>query len=517
MSADLKGRIVLVTSFATLILIAALLYFDFRRGSRPGLKKIGEADSAVERVERRYSGQALWQTLESSSNIYDYDIIRTEANSQTRLVIHGTPIQIGENSVVVIHFEEGRMDVNVKRGVITADNRAPGLAQLRIRAGDVDAETSSGLVQTEVTRKGEVSNTVIEGTVKLKEKEKALDLKRGQEYNSTSGRIVERGRAPDPLPPQHAEIDLQLPAPSDEQTITGSSGLVHFVWASTPDAAAYELAVSQGSRFSPGAHTIRSRVKRIAVNLPPGSYVWKVDAFASDGRTIGRSDVRSFSLRKEAPRANVNVTPRSGDEFTPAEAGKGVLFNWKRNPESTTEHFQMARDKDFKSEVVEKKVTRNHVVMKGPIKSGTYYWRVRGTVEGNAQPFSTPAKVVIAPEPSLADPELTPPRIICPAEGEVVDMTDINTLDFRWESTGKDDNYRMKVYHVVRGHQRPVFETEASHPGVTISDLTVLDKGRFLWVVERVRTGPEGIISGTPARVNFIITLQDEQPIRIKK
>ncbi len=452
---------VVTVAFGLLGLISFVLFLDFAQSTLPGLQKIGRTDSVVADVERRYSGQAVWQTIENSSDIYDYDIIRTEADSEANLMVQGVAIHLGPNSFVMIHFEKNRIELNVKRGSVEVDDKHVGKPEVRIVS--VMRFTAPG--------------------------------------KSTAGT-------------RQSSVTLLSPGPDAVKSVSGQNGSVHFSWANSPGAAMSELIVSHDSAFADPVKPVPSYGTRITLDVPPGTYFWKVKAQFADGRTAGVSEIRRFFVARGTGAAETAVTPGSRELFSRHELHEGVLFNWVRDPESTADVFQMAPDKDFTAPLFERTVPTNHFVLKEPVGGGTYYWRTRGTVGGKAGSFSRAVPVRIAPE--IFSPDEVHPTLLLPARDSIVDMTDPDTLGFRWQGVPGTALYRLRVFHALRGHQILVHETEMTRTEAVLSDLTKLDRGRFFWSVEAVRQpGAQRSLEG-PARNRFDITL-DEAPIRLKR
>lgn len=523
MALSRSERNVLFAAFSLLAILLLVLYFDLHQNTTPGFQKIGRTDSAIARVERKYSGQSVWQALETTADVYDYDIIRTEAKSEVNLTVEGLPIHIGENTFVMIHFEKDRVVLKLARGSILVDNRAANRPAFRIEAGKTapltTIESRAGLIHVDLARNGEQRVSVLSGLAQVRNQQAEKTLQRGESLNAQGNVETVRDAANvERLIKSSYKSKVTLLSPELDATrlTSGAVGALHFSWASAPSAAGFRLVLALDREFTRQVQAVDSRVSRITLEVPVGKYFWKVISKSADGTTTGESSSRSVSLSHGVQPARA-VMPRPGETFTRDEVSGGVLFNWTRDPLSTGDVFQLAKDVEFKSSLRELNVPSNHYVLIDPLDPGTYYWRTRGTVEGMEIPFSKPSQVKIAADPFLADSTIGQPQLLSPRVHEVVDMTEPDSLDFRWGKVLTSERYRLRLFQALRGHQVLVYEMETEKANLSLTDLTKLDRGRFFWRVEAMRSGPRGHLFGKTAIGRFDITLSQEQPIRLKR
>jgi hypothetical protein len=108
------------------------------------------------------------------------------------------------------------------------------------------------------------------------------------------------------------------------------------------------------------------------------------------------------------------------------------------------------------------------------------------------------------PEPQPAIPEPLPaPRNLRPAAGytltEEIILQD-RRIVFNWDRVSGATGYTFILYQVERGINREILrQTALRTPSYTLTDLTLLDAGEFVWRVEAESGNAE---QGTEAATN---------------
>ena len=84
---------------------------------------------------------------------------------------------------------------------------------------------------------------------------------------------------------------------------------------------------------------------------------------------------------------------------------------------------------------------------------------------------------VIDPE----DPE--GPVAIKPGNNSIVDMTDSDRLTFSWMGIYGATHYKILLYEVRKSIDRPIFTKEVDGTFYILTDLRILNTGKFLWQI----------------------------------
>ena len=161
-------------------------------------------------------------------------------------------------------------------------------------------------------------------------------------------------------------------------------------------------------------------------DLPDGAYLLEVRSIAADGLE-GAVATRKFVL-KARPAAPFASQPAEGAKVY----GDSVTFKWSESVVAEKYHLQVARDKEFKSLLLDRKdVTgADH---KFALEPGNYFWRVASIAKADDHgPFSEVFGFVqrkIPESPGAADP---------PAIGE-------HDIAFSWKAGDAGQKFRYQV------------------------------------------------------------------------
>lgn len=143
-----------------------------------------------------------------------------------------------------------------------------------------------------------------------------------------------------------------------------------FRWtASEDDSLRYRLQVDVDDAFAAplvDAGDLRRTEHRVAADLPPGEYAWRIGATDADGRHGPWSDPIRFTLHPPGEGPGVD-----------AAAADGVLqVRWRQGDEGQRYRFQLSRDAAFDQVAVERVLDDNAIDLPD-LRAGTWYMRVR--------------------------------------------------------------------------------------------------------------------------------------------
>jgi hypothetical protein len=65
-------------------------------------------------------------------------------------------------------------------------------------------------------------------------------------------------------------------------------------------------------------------------------------------------------------------------------------------------------------------------------------------------------------------------------------------LDFSWAAVAGASGYIFTLYQITPGGNREILRSQRRETSFTLTDLSLLDAGRFLWRVEAVNQGQPG-------------------------
>ena len=255
-----------------------------------------------------------------------------------------------------------------------------------------------------------------------------------------------------------------------------------FRWKESAEASSYEVQVSRDPAFKDRALSLASDKDSIATDsLAAGTYYWRVRSlygFNTDAALV--SQAQQFTVTPAAElAAPEQLLPREGD--TPSDlafSSGNALFNWQGSRDFTGYEFRIARDRDFKNIVYQKKVAANYHKPKMALPKGTYYWTVSGvTAAGVSSPRSSPRAFTVV--------GAQPPGLIAPEAGAAVNAIGAREMNFRWSGLNGGQRYRLELSR-DREFKKPVrivTVSEASRsvpmpaPGVYFWRVRLLDDG----------------------------------------
>ncbi|MBN1613843.1 MAG: FecR domain-containing protein [Deltaproteobacteria bacterium] len=178
-----------------------------------------------------------------------------------------------------------------------------------------------------------------------------------------------------PLPPFIQE-------PLDDSRYRGKS--VAFRWLNVPDSVVYQIQFAREKDFSkPLAEPVNVKSLEYEKNFSDyGPYYFRIRSLADDGYEGLWSDAVGFVLETPPPSPPVEK---------PSLEGKELHIRWQDLGERMSYHCQIARDKDFRDMVVDRKLDKPEITVPRPEKAGIYYVRTSSIdSEGYEGGFSSP-------------------------------------------------------------------------------------------------------------------------------
>jgi hypothetical protein len=215
---------------------------------------------------------------------------------------------------------------------------------------------------------------------------------KGSRYSAASDFAIDRTEAP-PAP------TLLKPESGARKT---PGQLLSFEWREVPGADGYQIEV-----LSEGKAVVSEKVKGSSHTWSPkdaGRYLWRVRSQDKFGRDTIFSQARELNVDARTPTL---VLPADRDTFSLAQKKMQVDFSWTQVDGAAQYEIEIAKDPDFKSGAIRRKVPGNEHQWTVD-KSGIYYWRVRAKAPGVDNPPFSPSRQLTIKELEL----LPPPRLL---------------------------------------------------------------------------------------------------------
>jgi hypothetical protein len=117
---------------------------------------------------------------------------------------------------------------------------------------------------------------------------------------------------------------------------------------------------------------------------------------------------------------------------------------------------------------------------------------------------------------------LPPPVVVRPTAGKRYGLEELRTLKnivFEWKTVQGANAYIFTLYKQVENGRRRITGTSPSAgTSNVLDDLKVLENGTFIWQVEAVRVGRNGVIErrGRPGEYRFVLDFPPPEPVQIE-
>jgi hypothetical protein len=385
---------VTLSCVALLVIFSALLYLDFNRRVQAGGEQIGTLRQRVNKAQRKYTNQVVWEGLDNEVPVYNNDSIRTGDYSSAVIELRdGTQIDLSENSMIVLNISEEAMDIDFAYGSIAA-KRGENQSDAGGDSGDAPAELN--------IRSDDKVITIEDSDVSLAQGTdggKGLDVtvSRGEASISTeSGETQtvgkdERARLTEKsIEVKKISLRPLGPANGGRLFVSGrGTARVNFTWAASAENAgdrgtAVTFEVSRKRDFSEITNRQTVRGNAAATNLGEGAYYWRLSAKNNAGQT-DRSEVRSLTILKNSPLTL--QSPASNARFEFVTSKPLINFAWSENELASGYVLEIAGDRGFRN-VIQQRRTQVRNTSLG-LDAGTYFWRVRTqTTTGGSETVS---------------------------------------------------------------------------------------------------------------------------------
>jgi hypothetical protein len=287
---------------------------------------------------------------------------------------------------------------------------------------------------------------------------------------------------------------------------------------------------SEDSQENPASHYLLEIADNPALNNPQvriqartssalhsglgaGRWYWRVTPGFSaeyDG-SPAPSSVSSFTImQSDALPPPSLMAPAPETVFSLDGEREDIWFSWKPGTEAEAYTIRISRSRDLTNPRITETNKNTYYVYNAQntaLESGRYFWGVFGTIRGTDTQLSpvwsfiagtvppeapaTPAPVVstapvTAPSPPKAEPAPAPAPVVPqvkPANNFVFradHLRGASGIDFSWTPAG---NYTFTLFQEGAA-QRSILSTSVLGDSFTLSDLTILSRGQYMWQIK---------------------------------
>ena len=217
---------------------------------------------------------------------------------------------------------------------------------------------------------------------------------------------------------------------------------IFFRWKESEAASSYAVDISKDPAFRDRALTLGSDNGSIATDtLAAGTYYWRVRnvyGFNPDASIISQSRQFVISPAADLP-APEQLLPDEGEQSSDLSLSSGAaIFNWRESGDYTGYDFRIARDREFRNVVYQKRTAVNFHKPKITLPKGTYYWSVSGvTAAGTSSLRSLPRAFTVV--------KALPPGLLGPEPGAAINSLDAREITFKWSGINGGQRYRFEL------------------------------------------------------------------------
>ena len=144
-----KDFLIPISCLIIIIISSILLYIDFtKKIDYSGSEQIGTITFKKRIAERKYAGEVIWETIDKSAPIYNYDSLKTSESSLSVIKFKdNTEVELGENTFILLTWSEDEgAKINFTKGSISARAKTKDSkiniisdgAKIKVDQGDIE-------------------------------------------------------------------------------------------------------------------------------------------------------------------------------------------------------------------------------------------------------------------------------------------------------------------------------------------------------------------------------------------
>lgn len=506
-----RDTVVIAAGIAVVVFAAIRLYSEFNRriGSETS-RAVGTITYRYRVAQRRHSSPVVWENVEQRDTVFNRDTIRTDNLSEAIVTLgDGTKIELDPESMIVLKIDEESQEIEFLNGSIVVN---PGTAGDRLRINN------SGRIISDLS--GRLRAAILGESMEITGSPAFLDFQ-GNRRHLQAGLITRvQGKS---LNLFTAEISLKFPDDNERYFTDSASRDVNFRW-ERPDQSVSTIEIADDREFQKIRFRDKISDRTTTISLTEAIYYWRI--LDENGRF---SEIRKFRIIQN-PQLTV-ISPEDGRSFNSDSGNPEIYFSWNVPALSVKYRLEVSRDREFKAHVVDTNVFRNGITQS--FQPGEYFWRLSaqgafpeavsrspvmafivkpppGTTTAPENKTGSENRETAASENSTIIPAVENLQLIFPEPGAVIDMSQRDSIPFRWKKMDGNIRYFFKLYNVTAGRIL-VAQTTTERTDFSFADLSKLDTGRFAWSVEA--SGEDGRdISRAEGEFSIVLTEQLEKP-----
>jgi hypothetical protein len=428
-------------------------------------------------VQRRLGDRVVWDRLANESPVYVGDLIRAAEVSSATIYIQDNGLDLDENTLIRISSSpEGEgLQIILAYGTLTffAGDKAKSITVI-LNEQQINPEPGT-VLSAVMPENGQASVKVYESTEQLV-KERPLR------------------KIPEPR--------LLSPAANSIIRYRNDFPALNFKWTNIEGVSSYILQVSSSPDFNnPRIQKKTSSVSVSLNELGEGLWFWRV-------------------MLDLPPMYSVSPV-FSGISFFRIEQSASEIVESVKNVSIAQWLADEAPSKKPPPEVPQEILTANFIVVTPdppPVEAAVPVQPRPSTAQARRPAQPRPVTRSTPPPAAL----LPVPRNIQPAQRTTYGYAQLQSqkaIDFRWSVVQGANAYILTLYQQTANGRRQIFRTTINNgTRYTLDNLSLLDRGTFIWQVEAVRMRRGNAIEqhGRTAENIFIIDFPAPSPVEIE-
>ncbi|MBI3395514.1 MAG: FecR domain-containing protein [Spirochaetia bacterium] len=410
--------IFVIVSLIVLFGASFLLYRDIKQRGTGSGELVGKITFKNHVAQRKFDRQVVWEEVETSSDLYNGDWIRTADLSEAELELKdGTKITLDQNSMILLNITDKASKINFIQGAVAAKGASKGL---EISAQDKVINVGDGDVQ-------------LSGTG---DKELALVVKKGEASVSSGGgkeeRINQNEKATVGKNISVKKVTLRQTYPGDGARVftPGAKDPVAFSW---ERAGQVTLEVSPDRSFGGATLRAASNGDSQALALGEGIYYWRIT------QGTDTSDVRRLSIIRKKPLSLYSPSP--GATFEYATSDPFINFSFQKDEFADDYNLEVFRDSGLTDRVFNTSTRTANISTHLP--AGRYFWRVSS--QSGVQGASNTS--LVSEFSVLKRDKIAPPVLLRPESGRTISAVFLEKegVVFSWSGAPEIKRYTISV------------------------------------------------------------------------
>jgi len=495
-------------------------------------------------VQRRHTDRVLWDRLFVESPLYTGDVIRVAEDSSASLRLESNQIDLSENTLIRVQLAQNKkepMQIELSQGSLDIKTEGAEIT-LSVMGRVIQAGPETALVAT--AKEDGLVVQVSKGTAVIEDKDN-----RNQSQETTRELTAGTMLALDTEGVEKADpaVVLILPRLDARYLKNGPNPInVAFSWnrINMESSIALNLEIASDRGFTQNKRIIGNLYDNASSAFGTGISYWRL--------CLGDSPLASGRVTVLEAGGPTLINPANSSLFRYQTDLPVLFFQWSIVAYASNYLVEVSDSPNFANPRIRRE-TSIASFTESSLTGGTWYWRVMPVFppvyEGSAA-FSSVASFRIergileepvwvepvkeepvkeepppppppppppAPRPAPVTPP--PPEPLAeaanrlPTNGHTIGIQELRTkrsIDFSWSPVSEANCYIITIFQETADGRRQILRNEIDNRTTwTLDNISILDRGRFIWQLEAVIKNSGGTITrrGKPGENSFILDI----------